>query len=141
MHSGACSAANFRRSVACHEVDMTKFEFIDLLASELAAIEHFKFEQLTQEAKGEYSSFALRALAALENLGVSVTPPDGKHYCVWCQCELPFPAEIPYIARKDTHICHNCVKHLSVVVSDQERRMNYREATEQAFAARPKPAA
>ncbi len=55
---------------------MTKFEFLDKMAAELAAIEHFKWCQLTQEAQKEYIAAAIRALAVLEKMGIDIIPPD-----------------------------------------------------------------
>ncbi len=55
---------------------MTKFEFLDKMAAELAAIEHFKWGQLTTTAQLEYIAAAIRALAALEKMGIDIIPPD-----------------------------------------------------------------
>ncbi len=56
--------------------NMKKFEFVDKMAAELAAIEYFKWRQLTPEAQKEYIAAAIRALAALEKMGIVITPPD-----------------------------------------------------------------
>jgi hypothetical protein len=44
--------------------------------------------------------------------------------CIWCERELTvYPlGTIPYVARKEVVICFRCVKHLTAIVADQERR-------------------
>ncbi|MBI5564850.1 MAG: hypothetical protein HY870_08145 [Chloroflexi bacterium] len=49
-------------------------------------------------------------------------------HCLWCgrvieQHRPPQPTDTPHVGRNDRAICHSCVKHLAVIVLDQENRL------------------
>ena len=51
-------------------------------------------------------------------------------HCIWCERKLHvFPdfVDIPYVATRNIHLCHNCIKHLIMIVRDQENRVIARE--------------
>jgi hypothetical protein len=57
---------------------------------------------------------------------------SSPNHCLWCGREIvqhlpPQPTDTPHVGRNDRAICHSCVKHLAVIVLDQENRLE-REA-------------